>query len=58
MVAAIFAGASEVAHSYDRPPPRETLVISLAKDADPTTPQQVRNSLICMKKCIGYYLSL
>lgn len=45
MVAAVYAGAAKVAQSYDRPPPRETLVISLAEDAHPTTPQQVRKSI-------------
>ncbi|PWA52289.1 purple acid phosphatases superfamily protein [Artemisia annua] len=34
------------AHSYERPPPRETLVVSLAEDADPKTPQQVHVSLV------------
>ncbi|KAI3826115.1 hypothetical protein L1987_00158 [Smallanthus sonchifolius] len=30
-----------VAAAYDRPPPRQNLVLSPAEDADPTTPQQV-----------------
>ncbi|KAL8263352.1 hypothetical protein R6Q59_024701 [Mikania micrantha] len=38
----VFAGAA----AYDRPPPRKNLVLSLAGDADPTTPQQVHISLV------------
>ena len=43
MVAIVFAGAMEISHAYDRPPPREDLFVSLAEDADSTTPQQVLN---------------
>nr|XP_043611444.1 probable purple acid phosphatase 20 [Erigeron canadensis] len=45
MVATLFVSTSKHAHAYDRPPPREDLVVSLAEDADPTTPQQVHISL-------------
>nr|GEU56093.1 probable purple acid phosphatase 20 [Tanacetum cinerariifolium] len=37
---------AELGHAYDRPQPRETLVVSLAKDADANTPQQVHISLV------------
>ncbi|XP_076956479.1 putative purple acid phosphatase 20 [Bidens hawaiensis] len=40
---AIFA--AKVADAYVRPPPRENLVVSLAGDDDPHTPQQVHISL-------------
>ncbi|XP_071721295.1 probable purple acid phosphatase 20 [Rutidosis leptorrhynchoides] len=46
MVMAVFARAAEVARSYNRPPPRENLVVSLAEDADSTTPQQIHISLV------------
>ncbi|XP_071719413.1 probable purple acid phosphatase 20 [Rutidosis leptorrhynchoides] len=38
--------ATKFAHGYERPPPREDFVVSLAKDADPTAPQQVHISLV------------
>ncbi|PWA51641.1 purple acid phosphatases superfamily protein [Artemisia annua] len=37
---------AELGHAYDRPQPRETLVVSLAEDADANTPQQVHISLV------------
>ncbi|KAL7617972.1 probable purple acid phosphatase 20 isoform X1 [Lactuca sativa] len=46
MVAIVFAGAMEISHAYDRPPPREDLFVSLAEDADSTTPQQIHVSLV------------
>ena len=39
----VFAVEAELCHAYDRPQPRETLVVSLAEDADANTPQQVTN---------------
>ncbi|GKB62973.1 probable purple acid phosphatase 20 [Tanacetum coccineum] len=42
----IFAVETELGHAYDRPQPRETLVVSLAKGADADTPQQVHISLV------------
>ncbi|KAL7615513.1 hypothetical protein Lser_V15G01916 [Lactuca serriola] len=44
--AAVLDGVVQVAHSYNRPPPRESLVVSPAKNADPTTPQQIHISLV------------
>lgn len=38
MLAVVFVGAMEVILAYNRPPPREDLVGSLAKNAAPTTP--------------------
>ncbi|CAH1442123.1 unnamed protein product [Lactuca virosa] len=46
MVAVVFAGAMEISHAYERPPPREDLFVSLAEDADSTTPQQIHVSLV------------
>ncbi|KAL7615509.1 hypothetical protein Lser_V15G01918 [Lactuca serriola] len=45
ILAGVFAGAMEIAHAYDRPPPRQDFAVSVAAYADPTTPQQVHVSL-------------
>ncbi|KAJ0958717.1 putative Acid phosphatase [Helianthus annuus] len=45
ILVAVFTGAAEVAGAYNRPPPRDTLIESLAGYSDPTTPQQVHTSL-------------
>nr|XP_043610021.1 probable purple acid phosphatase 20 [Erigeron canadensis] len=46
VMAAVLHGSTQVVHCYDRPPPRETLVVSLAEDVDPTIPQQIHISLV------------
>ncbi|XP_024983273.1 probable purple acid phosphatase 20 [Cynara cardunculus var. scolymus] len=46
VVLAAGGGSPEIVHSYVRPPPRETFIVSLSEDALPTTPQQVHVSLV------------